>query len=365
MITLSVISSLRCSGASPVSLEDLVDLLDEVGIHELLARKVDAHHQRGELGRARLPLVKLPAGGAENPEADREDEARLLGHRDEGRGRDQAPLRVIPAQQGLEPGDPTGREHDDRLVVDLELAALDRPPQVGLEPQPLHDARVHRLIEDDVPLLAQRLGPIHRRVGVAEQVLGPLPVLRSQRDPDAPGREDLVSPQVERGLQVVANPLGHQHRIADVADVVGEDRELVAPEPRERVAPAHPLLEPPADRDQELIAGGMPQTVIDHLEAVEVEEQDGETVVLLALRAKDRPAEPVHEQRPVGQVGQRVVEGIMKQLLLGHLAPGDVLVRDHHPHVFRALEPGGADAEPAALGLVVARVFQRRTRRAR
>ena len=84
-------------------------------------------------------------------------------------------------------------------------------------------------------------------------------------------------------------------------DVVGEDRELVAPEPGERVAPAQSLLEPPADRDQELVAGGVPQAVVDDLEAVEVEEQHGEMVVLLAFRSEDRPAEPVHEQRRLGR----------------------------------------------------------------
>ena len=56
----------------------------------------------------------------------------------------QAAPRVVPAQQGLEARHLVGREIEERLVVDPELAALDRPPQVGLELQARHHEAVHR-----------------------------------------------------------------------------------------------------------------------------------------------------------------------------------------------------------------------------
>ena len=41
--------------------------------------------------------------------------------------------------------------------------------------------------------------------------------------------------------------------------------------------------------------------------------------------------EPVHEQRPVRQAGQRVVERLIAELLLQGLALGDVLEGHHTP----------------------------------
>jgi hypothetical protein len=63
---------------------------------------------------------------AEDPGADRHDQPVLLRERDELVGGDQAPLAVRPAQQRLARGHRAVGERDDRLVVDLELVALER-----------------------------------------------------------------------------------------------------------------------------------------------------------------------------------------------------------------------------------------------
>ena len=58
----------------------------------------------------------------------------------------------------------------------------------------------------------------------------------------------------------------------------------------------------------------MPEAVVDRLEVVEVDEQNGE----LAASLGDRVPDLVAEQRPVGQVGQRIVVGLVMELLLEH-----------------------------------------------
>ena len=63
----------------------------------------------GDLERLR-PRRRLAAGLAQDPFADRDDEAALLGERNEVAGRDQAALRMLPAHQRLEADD---------LAVDL------------------------------------------------------------------------------------------------------------------------------------------------------------------------------------------------------------------------------------------------------
>jgi hypothetical protein len=103
--------------------------------------------------------------------------------------------------------------------------------------------------------------------------------------------------------------------------------------------------------------------VVDLLEAVEVHEDDREPAAV-ALRVPDGLADPLAEEQPVGQAGERVVQRLVlvelalaDELLLGALALGDVLDHRHHrlggagrvalqdgPHVGpqRRARPGGA-----------------------
>lgn len=93
-----------------------------------------------------------------------------------------------------------------------------------------------------------------------------------------------------------------------------QDRELVPTEPRDGVAGAHRGLEPLGDLDQEPIARAVPERVVDDLEAVEVEEEDRQRQ--LAVRASlqgDR--QPIHEERPVRQPGEPVVQRLAREAL--------------------------------------------------
>ena len=72
-----------------------------------------------------MPRAHLPAGLAQHEPADRDDQPGLLGQRDEVQRRDQPAVGVLPADQRLDAGQPAGRQFDDRLVVDDELAVLD------------------------------------------------------------------------------------------------------------------------------------------------------------------------------------------------------------------------------------------------
>ena len=86
----------------------------------------------------------------------------------------------------------------------------------------------------------------------------------------------------------------------------------------------------PAICDQQLVADQVAEAVVDDLEAVEVEEEDGGQRARGSRRERsiDLP-QAVHEQRAVGQAGQRVVQGVVEQLLLGLLAVGDVVGVEH------------------------------------
>src|SRR3954447_11335059 len=99
MITLSVSSSSTELGARPLAA--ITWAMVSVSVRSwnwrperLTARSSGSKHHA-------VPALHLGAGGAQHPPADREDEAGLLGERDELAGRDGAEVRVAPAQQGL------------------------------------------------------------------------------------------------------------------------------------------------------------------------------------------------------------------------------------------------------------------------
>ena len=84
----------------------------------------------------------------------------------------------------------------------------------------------------------------------------------------------------------------------------------------------------------------MAEAVVDHLEVVEVEEQHRR--VALQRVVGERAAEPVDEEQPVGQPGQRVVDRLVGEALAVASARGDVLDLVHHVH--RGARPSRARA---------------------
>src|SRR5436190_2802521 len=101
------------------------------------------------------------------------------------------------------------------------------------------------------------------------------------------------------------------------------DRELIAAEASGRVAGSDRLLDPLADLLEHLVAEVVAPPVVDRLEVVEVDvEQTGRLALLVP--ELDRVAEALVEEGPVGEAGQRVVEGLLPQLQFGLALARDV-----------------------------------------
>ena len=127
-------------------------------------------------------------------------------------------------------------------------------------------------------------------------------------------------------------------------DVAAEDDELVAGEPAHDVAGPHCGLEALCEREEDLVAAGVPERVVDQLEVVEVDEEDREIGALLH-RDEQFAFELVVEQGAVAEAGERVVVGEPVELGLCGLAVRDVGERaDHHRRVVLP----GAGQEPRA-----------------
>ena len=92
----------------------------------------------------------------------------------------------------------------------------------------------------------------------------------------------------------------------------------------------------------------MADAVVDHLEAIQVEEQHGEATALVAVQPRERLFQRGMEAGPVRQAGQRIVQGIVDQLLFGVFAYLDLVAQ----FADRTGEFAGAVFDPAfQLGL--------------
>jgi hypothetical protein len=176
-----------------------------------------------------------------------------------------------------------------------------------------------------------------------------------ESDPDADAGEQIVAVDLKRRPQRVEDPAGDQRRLGWIADLLQQHRELVPAESRHRVPRSHGGGQPGRQRDQELVADGVAEAVVDQLEAVDVHEQHGAGGARVAREPLQRLLHAVHEQRPVGQAGEAVVQGIVLQVQLGHSAIGDVGHRTGHPLRAAVVAPRGQPADqhpaPAAVGV--------------
>ena len=217
-----------------------------------------------------------------------------------------------PSHQRLGAHDAFVVEGVEGLIVDLELTSFESLAQVGLDPDSLGGAASHgNLVEDPVDAApALGLGVIHRHVRVVEDVIGALTRLR-QGDPDRHAGHHLVAvPQHDGPLEGGADPPGRGDRHVHPGHVLEQGHELVTAETGEQVIAAHDVLHAGPDRHQELVAGDMTQAVVDALETVHVDEDQG---VGLAVEARplERVIKALHQQAPVGQAGEAVIECVM------------------------------------------------------
>ena len=218
-----------------------------------------------------------------------------------------------PAKQGFEPNHAQAVERDDRLIVGGELVAAQRGPQVGLQFEPLQGRLVHEASKHGVRTGATALGAVHRQIRIAQHLIRVLVMRRAERDPDADAGVDLLAANEEFAQQHLVNAIGDACGVFEAGDFVQQDGELVSPQPGDRIARTQEHADPLAEFDQQLVARGVTQAVVHHLESIEVEKQHGKLARRLAAVLFQGEIEPVQEQGPVGQSGQRVVQHLMTQ----------------------------------------------------
>ncbi len=261
----------------------------------------------------------------------------LLDQRQEHVGVAQALLRVPPTDQRLDAVHRTRGQRRLRLVVQHDVVAEHRDPQLLDGLQPLVGGGGGAAVVGGVrsPL---RLGLVQRDIGALQQPVDVDGVLRAQGDPDAAVDVQSHLVQLERLPQRVEQPIRDGLCVRGVR--TGKQQgELVAAQPGEHVAlPQHPL-DARADLAEELVAHVVSEAVVDLLEAVQVQDQQRQA----AHRRGARPEQGLRhlvQRTAVGQAGERI--GARLHAALGQ-GP-DLQEGEHHP---QGPDGQGGEGQPA------------------
>ena len=260
-------SSARRLGAAPGGRERGGDPLRRGRGRRAGAPQVDRH------GSCRAPPARTPRAAPTRRVGTISPVSSASG--DELVGTEQAALGVVPAHERLDARDAPVGELDDRLVVQRELAAVERAAQLALGARRSARAPRMRASKSSKPPRPRVLGAVHRRVGVAQQVARRASSLPDERDADARRDEEPRSPATWNGAPArrarARRARAGSRRRRRPRSRIGE---LVAAEARDGVAGARPpRCSAAATSREQLVAGVVAERVVDELEAVEVEEE--------------------------------------------------------------------------------------------
>ena len=179
----------------------------------------------------------------------------------------------------------------------------------------------------------EALGTVHRGVGISQQVRRAVCGAVGERDADAHRRHHLRPPEARRGGRALERPLGELDGLALVAQVLGDDDELVAAEARtvssRRTQPASRW---PATSRSSPVSWPSPSFTT----PMKIGAHHGAAFG----QGRRRLVEPVHGERAVQELGERVVEGEEPQLF-GVCGPVECERRSARPEGTRS-PPSGA-----------------------
>ncbi len=302
------------------------------------------------------------AGDLEHLVADRHDEVTVLGHIEEVARVHESHAGPIPSQQPLEPAHGTATGLDDRLILEQELAVVDRAAQRLLGGEPVRDRRAQLLVEHLEAIAAPRLGAVGGRVGLGQQHVAVGRVV-GDRDANARAEEEVGVADAERPLDDGSHALGERRDRGRIGEICAEHHELVATEPAGEIRPPEHRLQPHRGGGEQLVAGRVAERVVDLLEVVEVDEQHRERGVAPARR-EQLPFERLEEQLARRQTGEHVIARLALERVGVRLVLGDVgdlpdlverftIGRAHDADVDPAPDVGAAAVPVALLDHVV------------
>ena len=158
------------------------------------------------------------------------------------------------------------------------------------------------------PLLC--LGTIKRDVGPAKQLLFGIAILRMERDPGPCPDAVADARNIDRCFDPGDQSFPHLPDIVAIVDGSAKNREFIAAQTPHDVAVFDDGLHAGRDRLQNPIPGGMTVLVIDALESIEIEQQQGVgpgAAPVFTTRSRER----FHQRSAIRQTRQRIVQRLV------------------------------------------------------
>jgi len=148
-------------------------------------------------------------------------------------------------------------------------------------------------------------------------------------DSGADGGVGLGFTELEGDLKFLVEAFGDTGRIPYRLDIFCNDDEFVAAEPTDGVAGSADGSNAIGDGHQQFVADEVTETVVDGLEAIDVEEEYRERIVLHPRCSGEGVTEAIQEHCPAGQAGERINQQIGLGLLEGDVVVSDVRMTTH------------------------------------
>ncbi len=235
------------------------------------------------------PATGLSADRVQDPLADRHDQARLLGQRDELAGRQPALGGVVPVDQRLAARDGgVGAAHLG-LVEQLELAVLDRVAERHLELQLLEGVAAHGRGVEPEAVAPLPLGGVQGVLGVAQQGLGVLAVPGVDAGAQAGRDGELLASEIVGLRDRAEDPFRQLLDLVAAPHLPDQEDELVVSEPGQHVRAAAEGQQALGDAAQQEVADRVAEGLVDLLEVVEVETQQRHLVLVRRDRVERLP----------------------------------------------------------------------------
>ena len=229
---------------------------------------------------------------------------------------------MIPTQERFESFNRGVFERNDRLVRHAEFVMLEPDQHIRCEPHPFRGRLLHRSAEEHVAPAAHALRVVHRRIGIAQELVGRDVRLRDA-DADARVNDDGLPFDYDRHAQCVLRTFCNRGDFRFPARR-HEEREFVAMKAGEHVARPNHIEETPCDRHEHVVACGVPERVVYELEAIEVDQHHGlATRALRAMRGENH-GDVFEERSARTQAGQRIVLRFVAELFGERLPLGNV-----------------------------------------
>ena len=193
--------------------------------------------------------------------------------RNEVRGSKQSAFRVLPAHEGLDIAHLAASEIKHGLIVDDDLVSAQRDLEFA------DDACIQRAPAGHCgAITGVSLCREHLHVGSTEQLLWSGAVCREQCPSNR--RIDLDDAALEsiRPSEGLAQPADERRRLILRAGADRDDDELIAAHASDGIARPYNRLQTPGDALEHMISGIVAADVVDLLEPVEVDDEEGERV---------------------------------------------------------------------------------------